>query len=150
MAKTKNLYSYPIDLDKIVRITYDESPAHVGPLKYSVDFIVPEGTPIKAAFDGKVIDIKVDSDTGGIEKKFEEFGNYIEIQHANGECSEYEHLRKNGALVKPGDEVKRGQVIGYSGATGWLAQLGPHLHFMVGKYGKTIKNYHTLKIEFKK
>ncbi len=146
MALTLNKYDYPIDRNKIIRITYDESPAHVGNLGHSVDFIVKEGTPVRAACDGKVVDVKDDSDIGGSDQSLEKFGNYIEIGHEHGEYSEYEHLRKGGAIVKKGNIVKQGQIIGYSGATGWLAHLGPHLHFMVGKYGKTIDDYHTLEI----
>ena len=146
--KTRNKYIYPVEINKDVRITYDESPAHVDNLRNSVDFIIPEGTPIKAVLDGVVVDVKSDSDIGGPDKSFEEFGNFVEIEHSNGEYSEYEHLKKNGVLVKIGDRVKQGQIIGYSGNTGWMAHLGPHLHFMVGKYGKTNSDYETLKIEW--
>ena len=93
MAETKNAYIYPVDENRIVRITYDESPAHVGPLKNSVDFIVREGTPVKAAADGVVIEMKDDSNIGGTGKKCESQGNYIEIRHANSEYSEYEHWK---------------------------------------------------------
>jgi len=146
MAKTQNQYSYPVDLRECERITYDESPAHVGPLKESVDFICALGTPVYAAADGKVIYVKVDSDVGGVGQEFEEYGNGIEILHENDEYSWYEHLQKDGAVVEVNDEVKQGQLIGYSGATGWMAHLGPHLHFMVGKYGATEDQYQTLEI----
>ncbi len=148
--KTRNKYYFQVAPGKIIRISYNESPAHVGRLKHSVDFIVAEGTPIKAAADGEVIEIKQDSDVGGTDKRFDKFGNYLEIKHANNEYSEYEHLRKDGVIVKIGDKIKRGEIIGYSGATGYLAHLGPHLHFMVGKYGKTIKDYQTLEIIWRK
>lgn len=144
--QTRNKYIYPIDKSSITEIAYDKSPAHVGSLINSVDFIVPEGTPIKAAADGVVIEVKIDSDIGGEAKEFEEYGNYIEIEHANGEYSEYEHLKKDGALIKVGDHVIQGQVIGYSGNTGWMAHLGPHLHFMVGVYGSDDADYFTLEI----
>ena len=133
--RTQNKYKYPVDVTEKVKISYDESPAHVGDLKHSVDFIVKEDTPVWAAADGRVIDLKSDSDKGGQDKRMEQFGNFVEIEHENGEYSEYEHLRKDGVVVKVGDIVKRGQIIGYSGATGWIAHLGPHLHFMAGKYG---------------
>lgn len=141
-----NKFIYPVEISDKVRITYDESPAHVGNLKHSVDFILEEDTPIFAAQDGVVVDLKSDSDIGGIEQHYEEFGNFIEIQHDHGEYSEYEHLKKNGVLVKIGDKVKRGQIIGYSGNTGWMAHLGPHLHFMVGKYGDSNQDYETIEI----
>ncbi|MFA6533658.1 MAG: M23 family metallopeptidase [Patescibacteria group bacterium] len=144
--QTQNQYLYPVAMSDKVRMAYNESPAHVGKLKYAVDFIVAEGTPVKAAAAGVVVDLKADSDLGGEERKAEGLGNYIEIKHENEEYSEYEHLKLGGALVKVGDRVAAGQVIGYSGATGWLAQLGPHLHFMVGKYGATVEDYETLEI----
>lgn len=146
MTKTRNIYHYPIEREKIIRISYDESPAHVDSLAHSIDFIVPENTPIKAAADGTVVDVKSDSNIGGTGKEFESLGNYIEIQHANEEYSEYEHLMKGGTTVKVGDKVRQGQIIGYSGATGWIATLGPHLHFMVGVYGETEKDYQTLEV----
>ncbi len=144
--KTKNRYTCPVTISDKIRVAYNESPAHVGSLKNAVDFICEEGTEVKAGADGVVIDVKSDSDIGGQGKELEPFGNFIELQHDNEEYSEYEHLRKNGVLVKVGDMVKRGQVIGYSGATGWLAHLGPHLHFMVGAYASDANGYRTLKI----
>ncbi len=142
--KTKNIYALPLSRCHILRISKRESPAHVGPLKQSIDFIVPQGVPVKAALDGVVIDLKDGSTRGGTTKKFEKHGNFVEIKHKNGEYSIYEHLRK-GLCVKLYDNVKKGQTIGYTGATGWLAHLGPHLHFMVGIY-----NYRTLEIRFEK
>lgn len=143
--RTKNKYKYPVNISEKTRISSDESPAHIKNLKHSVDFIVEEGTPVKAVMDGIVVDLKSDSNIGGAGKEFEPLGNFIEIEHDNNEYSEYEHLRKDGVLVKAGDRVKKGQLIGYSGATGWLARLGPHLHFMVGKYGEG-DGYETLEI----
>lgn len=144
--KTKNKYAYPIEGGDNVKISYSKSPAHIGNLKYAVDFICREGTPVKAAFGGVVVDLKMDSNVGGQDKKFEFLGNFIEIKHENEEYSEYEHLRKDGVLLKVGDKIEQGQIIGFTGATGYLAHLGPHLHFMVGRYGATISDYKTLKI----
>lgn len=149
MVKTKNKYKHPIEPGSNVRMTYDESPAHNNNLKHAVDFIVPEGTVVKAALDGTVIDVKQDSNVGGADPKFDEYGNYIEIKHSNNEYSVYEHIRKNGSLVKRGDKIKTGQIIGYSGSTGWIANLGPHLHFDVHKYyGNGPNDYQTLEINW--
>ena len=139
---TKNRYAHPVAPADIVRISTRESPAHRGRLRFSVDFIVPQGTRVLAAADGRVVDVKADSKKGGDDKKFEKDGNFIEIYHRNFEYSEYEHLSK--VVVKPGEQVSTGQLIGYSGATGWLGGLGPHLHFMVGVY----EDYHTLRIRW--
>ncbi len=145
-TKTKNKYIYPVKINEKIKISYDESPAHVENLKYSVDFIIEEGAEIFAAADGVVVDLKSDSDIGGEEKELEELGNFIEIKHKNDEYSIYEHLRKDGVLVKIGGRAEKGQIIGYGGATGWLAHLGPHLHFMVGKYRESDGEYETLEI----
>lgn len=146
--KTKNKYAYPIELSKDVKMACNASPAHTKRLKHAVDFITPEGTPIKAALDGIVVDVKQDSNISGPDKSFDKYGNYIEIEHSNKEYSIYEHIRKKGALVKIGDKVKTGQIIGYTGNTGWTAHLGPHLHFDVHKYYKPFgkEDYKTLEI----
>lgn len=151
MPKTKNKYSYPVELTPNVRIALDESPAHIGKLKHAVDFIVIEGTPIKAAASGIVVDVKQDSNISGPTKNFDKFGNYIEIKHNSNEYSIYEHIKNSGSLVKKGDKVKQGQIIGYSGNTGWIAHLGPHVHFDVHKYlGKGKENYATIQIVWKR
>ena len=146
MDKTKNKYLYPIKVTSGVRITYDESPAHVAGLKNSVDFICNEGTEVRASADGIVVDLKSDSNIGGPDKGFEPFGNFIEIKHDNEEYSEYEHLKEAGVLIAVGERVTKGQLIGYTGATGWLAHLGPHLHFMVGIYGNSDEDYKTVEV----
>ncbi len=149
MAKSKNIYIYPIKIHEYVGISYNTSPAHVGRLKYAVDFFVPEGTPIVAAAEGVVDEIKQDSDKAG-PKSFDRYGNYIELNHKNDECSIYEHIKKNGSVVKVGQKVKAGQLIGYAGDTGWSYHV-PHLHFDVHKYfGKGGDDYNTVKIRWKK
>jgi len=139
VSKTKNKYSCPVDLNGVTDIFYNKSPAHKDSYKdgiynQAVDFICPEGISIKAALGGKVVEVVCNNGIGGDNERFDKFANYIEIEHPNGEYSEYEHLKKGSALVNVGDEVKAGQPIAESGATGWLAGLGPHLHFMVGIY----------------
>ena len=146
--KTKNQYYYPVKISKEVRIVYKESPAHTGKLKNAVDFITAEGTPIRASLNGVVVDIKQNSDIGGPDKSFDNQGNYIEIQHRNKEYTIYEHIKKNGSLVKVGDKVRTNQIIGYSGSTGWIAHLGSHLHFSVHKYTAK-REINTLEIRWK-
>ena len=55
------------------------------------------------------------------------FGNVIVLDHGNGVSSLYAHLSK--ILVNTNDTVKKGEVIGLVGSTGWAT--GPHLHFEV-------------------
>lgn len=147
--KTTNKYSHPLKEEDIDEIIYD-APAHKGKLKNSVDYKCKIGSELKAPLDGEVVFIKQDSNIGGPDKKYWNKGNYITIKHKNGEYSLCEHLKCNGATVKVGDKVKKGQLIGYSGNTGYT--LGPHTHFQVFKFTGPNKNedFETLKVKFDK
>ncbi|WP_312766926.1 M23 family metallopeptidase [Epilithonimonas sp.] len=94
----------------------------------ALDFKMPEGTEILAAREGYVIELKQDSNTGCPDRSCANQGNYIKIIHADGTIADYYHIRMNGAKVKFGDKVEKGQTIALSGNTGW--STGPHLHFM--------------------
>ena len=97
---------------------------HRGFFEYSWDFWMSIGTEVLAARDGNVVEVAVDMDGIGFFH-----GNRIIIQHNDRTKAVYAHLKKDGALVKLGDMVKRGQPIGYSGMVG--ATINPHLHFHV-------------------
>lgn len=96
---------------------------------YSLDFSMDIGTPVFAAREGVVIEVKEDSNRGGASSSYASYGNYIAIYHADGTFASYVHLKKNGSIVNVGDEVQQGEIIGYSGNTG--LSTGPHLHFSV-------------------
>lgn len=84
------------------------------------DFGAPSGTPIHAAADGVVITVMPSSQSGG-------YGNYTCIDHGSGLASCYAH--QSQFMVSDGQRVKRGQVIGLVGSTGY--STGAHLHFEV-------------------
>lgn len=98
---------------------------------YAIDLDVEVGTPITAAREGVVIDIKEGSNRRCPEERCAPYGNYILIQHPDGTIGNYVHLQKDGVLVEIGDSVQAGQLIGLSGNTGW--STGPHLHFDVSQ-----------------
>ena len=87
-----------------------------------VDLSAPQGTPIYAAKSGKVTTTSFQA--GGA-------GYYVSINHGDGFSSIYMHMTHY--IVKPGDYVNAGQVIGYVGSTG--GSTGPHLHFGISYNG---------------
>ncbi len=103
--------------------------SHTGEYSYATDWNLPPGSQICAARDGVVAKVKADSDEGGPSRDFIKKANYISIVHPDGTLGEYLHLQRGGALVKVGQRVKAGDVIGLSGNTGFTS--GPHLHFHV-------------------
>lgn len=82
-----------------------------------MDFSSPTGTPVYATGDGTV--------THGSWKS--QYGNMIEIDHGYNYTTRYAHLSQ--ILVKPGQKVKRGDLIGKVGNTG--KSTGSHLHYEV-------------------
>jgi murein DD-endopeptidase MepM/ murein hydrolase activator NlpD len=85
-----------------------------------IDIAVPEGTPIRAALAGTVIFTEPEASSGG-------YGNYTCIDHGGGLSTCYAH--QSQFAVSSGQSVTQGEVIGYSGCTGYC--LGPHVHFEV-------------------
>lgn len=82
-----------------------------------VDISVPTGTPVRATADGIV---KAASYAGA-------YGKLIVVDHGNGKSTYYAHLSRIDVL--PGQEVRLGEIVGASGATG--RATAPHLHYEV-------------------
>lgn len=146
--KTKNLYKVPIATQNIIRKD-KSSPAHIGRLKYALDFLCDEGTPIHAALDGKIVKVVNDKTAGGSQRTMDDAGNNILIEHENGEFSHYAHFKHQGITVKEKQNVKAGDLLGYSGNTGF--SFGPHLHFSVIRFtGKGKNDFESLAIRWQK
>jgi murein DD-endopeptidase MepM/ murein hydrolase activator NlpD len=99
-----------------------------------VDFRAPIGTSVRAMADGVVAGTgDTDIQCPGVS-----FGRFVLIKYNNGLASTFGHL----SLIKvsTGDKVYRGQIIGYSGNTGY--STGPHLHVSI--YAKDAVNLKTL------
>ncbi|AMS27012.1 peptidase M23 [Bacteroidetes bacterium UKL13-3] len=90
-----------------------------------IDFTAPTGTPIYATGNGRVMNV---------DKEHRGYGNCIVINHGFGYQTLYGHMYRMKA--RPGQTVKRGELIGYVGNTGLSS--GPHLHYEVIKNGKKI------------
>ena len=99
---------------------YKTTKMHAG-----IDFTAPQGTPIYATADGTV---KVSGNTGN------GYGNHVVINHGYGYETLYGHMVKT--KVKRGEQVKRGEIIGWVGSTG--KSTGPHCHYEVHKSGNRI------------
>jgi murein DD-endopeptidase MepM/ murein hydrolase activator NlpD len=97
--------------------------------RLALDFKMKRGTKVCAARGGVVARVRENGKKGGLNKKYRSEGNNIIIQHSDGSRAGYWHLQFEGALVNVGDTVKQGQVIGFSGKTGYTT--APHLHFLV-------------------
>lgn len=81
------------------------------------DFAAPKGTPIYAVYDGTVLIAHPTGYNGG-------YGLYVVIDFTDGRQAIFGHMSK--VIVEAGDVVKRGEIIGYVGNTGY--STGPHLH----------------------
>jgi murein DD-endopeptidase len=113
------LLRYPMRGD--YRITSHSSKARRHPITRrvaphnGVDFAMPPGTPVLSTGNGVVTRVH----------KHPFAGKYVEIQHGSRYASRYLHLSR--ILVRPGQTVKRGTRIAFSGNTG--RSTGPHLHY---------------------
>lgn len=88
-----------------------------------LDFGAPIGTPILAAEDGRVV-------AAGNQDAYcykGAYGRFVVLDHSNNLTTLYGHMSR--FVVAVGETIKRGQVIGYVGKTGYAT--GPHLHFTV-------------------
>jgi murein DD-endopeptidase MepM/ murein hydrolase activator NlpD len=94
---------------------------HVTRFHKGVDFAAPRGTPIFAAADGIIEEIGYNPGWG--------YGNYIRVRHTTRLETAYAHMLAFAPRLRSGSFVRRGQIIGYVGETGWAT--GPHLYFEV-------------------
>jgi len=83
-----------------------------------MDFAAPIGTPIYATADGTVDNVEI---------SFTGYGKKVEIDHGFGYRTRYAHMHM--FVVRNGQHVKRGEIIGYVGDTG--LSTAPHLHYEV-------------------
>lgn len=92
----------------------------------AIDFDAPMGTPIKATGDGRISSMRYE--TG--------YGNVVKINHAGHVMTLYAHMRNFAKGLHAGSVVKKGEVIGYVGMTGYTT--GPHVHYQLEFNGKPV------------
>lgn len=126
----------PIALDELTRFGsafgYRIHPIYkYSKMHYGVDLTAPTGTEIHAAGDGVVV--RADF-AGG-------YGRCVRVNHGYGYLTLYAHMSKMN--VRPGQKIKRGDVIGYIGSSG--LSTSPHLHYEVrinSKWVNPVNFYH--------
>lgn len=100
-------------------------------MHWGMDFSAPKGSEVYATGDGKIEKVK---------RSKRGYGNQVKIDHGYGYKTFYAHLNKY--IVKRGQKVKRGDLIGYVGSTG--TSTAPHLHYEVIKNKRKVNpvNYY--------
>ncbi len=93
-------------------------------LHEGVDISAPFGTPVRVTADGVVVRVKRDPG----------YGLMVEVRHGKGLTTRYGHNSR--VFVRPGQRVKRGDVIALVGSTG--KSTGPHVHYEVRLNGKPL------------
>ncbi|MFM9840294.1 MAG: M23 family metallopeptidase [Cyclobacteriaceae bacterium] len=111
----------------------------------ALDFTMPEGSEIVAARDGIVIKVVQNNSESCLKEECKKFNNYLSVYQSDGTFADYVHLRRNGVKFKVGDKVRKGELIAYSGNTGWSS--GPHLHFVCSL--PSFEKRPTIKTKFK-
>ena len=146
---TSTLTPTPLTRGRGVPVDYGER-KHPG-----FDYAIPEGTPIVAASDGEIVstgvvyvvwktnsyfdgrfEAKRSQEVVPIKQPSDCEGYGVEIQHGDKFTSDYLHL--SNFVVDVGQKVKRGQLIGFSGAS---YDAWPHLHFSLVKIGGRLSKY---------
>ncbi|MEZ5946548.1 MAG: M23 family metallopeptidase [Hyphomonas sp.] len=102
-------------------------------LHKGIDFGVPEGSEVLAAGDGVI----------GAMAWGDGYGKYVRIHHPDGYETVYAHLKGYKSGLKPGQTVRRGDMIGFVGDTG--TATGAHLHYEIRRNGRV---FDPMKLEF--
>ncbi|MDP2954329.1 MAG: M23 family metallopeptidase [Chloroflexota bacterium] len=125
-------------------------PTHYGKWRYALDFIILDregrsrrgdgsrvedyyiwGAQVLAPAAGKVVAVEEDvaDNPPNQPNDKERWGNYVVLDHGNGEFSEMSHFQWASIVVEVGQTVERGQVLGLVGNSGYAYE--PHIHFQL-------------------
>ena len=93
------------------------------------DYAAPRGTPIMTVADGKIIEARYGRNNG----------YFVKVKHNNIYSTQYLHMSKFAKGIKPGKNVRQGDIIGYVGSTGLAT--GPHVCYRFWRNGKQVDPY---------
>lgn len=126
LAKSRSMLNQPLNRMKVTSKFGIRRHPISGKIKghTGVDLSAPIGTPIRAAASGKIMRAS----------HYSGYGRYINIKHTGSLNTAYGHLSR--IVVRNGQQVSQGQIIGYTGNSGY--STGPHLHYEVIKQGSPI------------
>ncbi len=126
---TAYIYDLPFAKGQKFKLTQGYNGKQTHQNQNALDFTMAEHNLVVAARDGIVMKVVDNNSESCPNETCLKFNNVITIYHSDGTFADYAHIQYNGSKVRPGDKVQKGQVIAYSGNTGWSS--GPHLHFAV-------------------
>lgn len=137
----KGVLSWPLDNVYITQYfgkTIDAKRLYTSGTHNGVDFRASRGTPVKAVLSGTVQGFGNTDEQKGCYS----YGKWVLIKHPNGLSSLYAHL--DLIKVSTSQKIETGEVIGYSGQTGY--STGPHLHLtLYASQGVEIQRYSSSK-----
>ncbi|NPA48559.1 MAG: peptidoglycan DD-metalloendopeptidase family protein [Thermodesulfobacteria bacterium] len=98
-----------------------------------VDIVSRYGAPVRVTADGVVYQVGYNRG----------LGRFVKVRHRHGFVTIYGHLRKY--VVRRGERVKKGEIIGYVGNTG--RSTGPHLHYEIKRWGRSLNPIRFIRAE---
>ncbi|MBI2866942.1 MAG: M23 family metallopeptidase [Chloroflexi bacterium] len=147
----KSSLSLPVAETAYISQGWDGTISHQDTARYGIDFLIVDrwgwsyagwgrrlsdyhtwGKPVLAAADGVVVALEssiADNEPRGEPNMAQPWGNYVIIDHGNGEYSLVAHLRQGAVSVRIGQQVSRGEQLGLAGNSGF--SLAPHVHYQL-------------------
>jgi murein DD-endopeptidase MepM/ murein hydrolase activator NlpD len=112
----------PVEGVRADQLTPQFKDPRTGHTHEALDILAPMGTPVKAVEDGRIARLFLSKAGGTTIYQFDPSEKY---------CYYYAHLDRYADGLREGDQVRRGQVIGYVGVSGNAPKNTPHLHFAI-------------------
>jgi len=112
----------PVEGVRADQLTPQFKDPRTGHTHEALDILAPMGTPVKAVEDGRIARLFLSKAGGTTIYQFDPSEKY---------CYYYAHLDRYADGLREGDQVRRGQIIGYVGVSGNAPKNTPHLHFAI-------------------